>query len=235
MALFADEPDEPLLFQDEGDEADSDGEIALFRDEPDEVEALHVGRSSGSAPSALSSAPSTLLGDEPDEQSDDDDDDSDYLADNEGCSRRDQRLVALSFSTMNTFLATQIAKEPVAAPPPAKKRRCYNNSKRAAKAAATKELRERDKQLPTRLPRNDRAARRNCLLLVGCAFVLYGLVRCGYWILSEGRVASFIQSACKCKDGNCWRQFGSQSDREGLQEFLNHLDAPTVYFGHRFS
>ena len=160
MPPFQDEPDEapsPTIFQNEADE-----EINfMFQDEPDEdVQPVHPARE----PASHAEQPQ-LFGDELSEQTENDggsnseSNSSAYLADGEAdCDPGQQdlvRQVQLNFSTLTTFLSTQLNFKTESVSEPAKKKRRYNNANRAAKAAAASTQKEREQPRARRIARND--------------------------------------------------------------------------------
>ena len=147
-----DEPDEESPLHSETDEPE-DGVSHLFQVELDEPEDKHPTKVPTLAPKALQ-----CLQDEPDEVSDSDE--SAYLGDTEISDAPQKSIVALSFSTVSQFLATQLCKPSAAAEKtegPSRKKRCYDNSKRQAKAAARREERDHGVEKQHRVARNDQA------------------------------------------------------------------------------
>ena len=145
--LFEDEPDELDLFQDEADEASGE-EPQLFQIERDETHQAASSWPVRAAPRAVSVGDVRRCfeeeADEP-EQSDVSSE-SEYFADGEMETKPMQRRqVALSFKTINEFLATQIARpHTVPSTEPARKKRCYDKfteSRQGSSLEADKRLR----------------------------------------------------------------------------------------------
>ena len=174
-SLFQDEPGEPEPFGDEPDEADADdegGTSHLFQDEVDEADSIFFKIDETAPPSSTKGgyvSESVCFQDELDEPSHSDSESCLADIDETEGDLRQERIVALSFSTMNTFMASQLRKTPATVVPrPPRKRRCYDNSNRAAKAAAAKQVRGHPKT--ERIARNDPVPR-----------FLFELLQCSSW------------------------------------------------------
>lgn len=154
-ALFQDESEEPAPASPlhvEGEEPASNEPCGLFCDEPDEPEAPLAPKNQQAGPDRglevlgverEEDDEHELFGDEPGES----DNSAGYVSDGSEVARfhgdldEDRNnLVQLSFSTLSTFLSTQLCNTSSSSvPEPARKKRCYNNRKRLAAAMKRKQ------------------------------------------------------------------------------------------------